>query len=322
MSKVHKQLLEEGLINQPQFELIDAVAEKKVVSLYYELRLVLYLGILLFTGGIGYIAYQNLGDIGHLAVMFLMIVAIVFCGYYIIKKSLPYSHSEVKVDHIYFDYLLILEALLLISLFTYVQVYFDLVEYFLHSSSIITALLFLSMAYRYDNKAVLSMGITALVAAFGLSISPVNWIHGTWFPDVDLYVIGIVLAGVLLGVGELLSRKGIKQHFAFTYFNFGLLLYYASTLALLFDSGWQVGIAFLLFFSAGAISFYTWVKKEFVFFLYSSVAAYIGFTYLLVKLLTMGNEDGFVLLIYYFPVSCIAYVMLLVKHKNHFSDDE
>lgn len=322
MSNVHQKLFEESLLDQSQFELIDAVTQKKVVSLYYELRLMLYLGVLLFTGGIGYIAYQNLGDISHIAVMLLMAVGIGCCSYYIFKKSLPYSNSEVKVDHIYFDYLLILTALLIIALFTYVQVYFDLVEYFLQSSSIITAALFFAMAYRFDNKAVLSMGVTALAAAFGLTISPVNWVSGSWLPGLDLYIIGALFGVTLLVVGELLSRKNIKKHFAFTYFNFGLLLFYASTLALLFDSGWQIAIAFLLFFSAGAIVYYTWLKKAFVFFLYSSVAAYIGFTYLFVRLLTLGNDDDIVILIYYFPISCIAYVMLLVKHKNHFSDDE
>ncbi len=322
MSKVHQELLDKNLIDSNQFKLLDAVDEKKVVSLYYELRLLLYLGILLFTGGVGYIAYQNLGQIGHLGVMTLMLIGIGMCGYYIAQKSFPYSHSEVKVDHIYFDYFLILGSLLIISLFTYVQVYFDLVEQLLQVSSIITALLFFFMAYRYDNKAVLSMGITAAAAAFGLTISPVNWVSGSWLPGTDLYVTGAFFGAGLLGIGQFLSKNGVKKHFSFTYFNFGLILYYCSIISFVFDSEWQVAIAFLLFFSAGAISYYTWTKKAFVFFLYSSIASYIGFTYLFVKLLTMGNNEGFILLIYYFPISCIAYVMLLIKHKNHFSDDE
>ena len=240
-----------------------------------------------------------------------MVIGIGFCGYYISQKSFPYSHSEVKVDHIYFDYILILVSLLIISLFTYVQVYFDLVEQLLKVSSIITALLFFFMAYRYDNKAVLSMGITAAAAAFGLTISPVNWVSGSWLPGVDLYITGAFFGAALLGVGQILSENGIKKHFSFTYFNFGLILYYCSIISFVFDSEWQVAIAFLLFFSAGAISYYTWIKKEFVLFLYSSIAAYIGFTYLFVKLLTMGNNEGYLFTYLLFPnkLHCLCHVI-------------
>lgn len=322
MSKIHQELFEKNLIDTKQVEFIEAVTERKIISVYYELRLVLYLGIMLFTAGVGYIAYQNLGDIGHLGMMALLLLAIGACGYYISKKSLPYSNEEVKVNHIYFDYILILTSLLIIALFTYVQVYFQLIELFLNWTSIISAIIFLTLAYRYDNKAVLSLGITALAATFGLTISPVNWVSGDWLPGLDLYLTSIIFGLSLIGLSEVLSRKGIKKHFTFTYQNFGLLIYYAGIMALLFDFSWEVMIAFILLFSASAISYYTWAKKEFLLFLYSSIAAYVGFTYLLVRLLTLGDSDGIVLLVYYFPISCIAYVLLLVKNKNHFSDDE
>ena len=138
-----------------------------MVSLYYELRLILYLGILLLTGGLGYLAYENIGEFGHFLLMLLMAVLAGGGYYFVLKKSKPYSNFIVKESSVYLDYIIVLVALLVVGLFTYIQVYFDLVEELLNYTSLLSAGLFFYMAYRFDNKILLSMAITALVATFG-----------------------------------------------------------------------------------------------------------------------------------------------------------
>ena len=316
MSNLHKDLFDDNLIDEKQYQFLDAINKRKVVSLYYELRLLLYLGILLFTGGIGYIVYQNLSSVGHIALMFLLTVCIGIGGYYIHLKSKPYKSSQVNVEHFYFDYVVVLISLLIISLFTYIQVYFDLVELLVKWTSIVTSALFMFIAYRYDNKMILSMGITAFAAAIGLTVTPVNWITGEWLSGVNIYVLSISLGIFLLVIGQMLNQKNIKKHFTFTYHNFGILLTYFGTLALIFDSNQEVLFAFVLLVFSGLVGWYSWKQKTFLFFLYSCICIYISFTYLF---FSMGV--GEVLWIWYFPISCILAVVLLVKHKAHFSND-
>jgi hypothetical protein len=316
MENLHEKIFKEKGINETQFHFLDAIHKKKIVSLYFELRMLLYLGIMLFTGGLGYIVYQNLGDIGHIAVMLLLALSIGLGGFYIKLKSKPYAHNEVVVEHFYFDYLVVLVSLLIISLFTYFQVYFDLVALLIKWTSLVTGVVFLTMAYRYDNKMVLSMGIVALAAVVGLTLSPINWVTGDMLKGVNIYLLSIVYGVILIITGQVLSIKNIKKHFAFTYHNFALLLIYFGGLSLIFDSGKEVLMALLLLVFAGLIGWYTWRFKMFLFFLYSCLAGYIAFTYLFFST-GVGEEIWFM----YFPISCIGGVVLLVKQRKHFSND-
>lgn len=320
MDNINKELFGRNLINDKQYKFLEAIRTNKVVSLYYELRIILYLGIMLFTAGVGYYAYQNMGEIGHLLCMGLIGAAIIVGFYFITKFAKPYSNTQVTVEQVYFDYILILVSLLIISLFAYVQVYFNLVEVLINWTSFISATILFFMAYRYDNRALLSMGITALAAALGISITLVDWTKSEWTAFSDLYTISITLGASLIVAGQVSYKFGIKKHFTFTYQNFGLILYFIGCMAAMFDSNYNLFYAFLCLVTAGFLTVYTWKHKLFLFFLYSNITAYIALTYILFELFDkiQGDNDFFV---YYFPISCIAYIIFLVTKKSHFAHE-
>jgi hypothetical protein len=320
MDNIYKALFQRNLINDEQYQYLEAIRTAKVVSLYYELRLILYAGILLFTGGVGYFAYQNMGEIGHLVCMTLIGVGIAVGFHFIAKFSKPYSNLQVVVSQVYFDYILILVSLLTISLFAYVQVYFGLVELLINWTSFISAALLFLMAYRYDNKALLSMGITALAAAVGVSVTPVDWVRGEWEAAPDLYVVSILLGIALIVAEQVTFRLGIKRHFKFSLQNFGLLLYFMGGIAAIFDSNNGISYAVLMAVSAGFVIWYAWQWKAFLFFLYSNIAGYIAITYLLFRLVE-NVQGGYNFFTYYFPFTCITYIIILVTKKSHFAHD-
>lgn len=321
METKYKKLFDNNLIDKPQFELFEAIETNKIISVFNELRLMLYLGIMLLSTGVGYFAYQNMGKFGHICCMTLLLVGIVACFYYIVKLASPYSNAEVTVTHIYYDYILILASLLIIGLFSYIQVYFNLVHLLLNWSTLICALILLFMAYRYDNRGLLSMGITAFSATFGIVISPINWTKGEWLPTLSLYNTGIILGVALVIMGQISELKKIKSHFRFTYQNTGLLIFFIASIAAIFDSNYSILYAVLLLFASSAVIYYSWNYKEFLFFLYSSISGYIVLTYLLIRLVESSHSDAWILLVYYFPVSCAVYILFLVKKKNHFSNE-
>lgn len=321
MKNLHDKLFNEGLINEEEFKRIDAIASGKIISLYFELRIVLYLGILLFTGSVGYLVYQNMSSIGHIALMLLLFIGIVTGMFLINRNSKPYSNGEVKIESTYFDYLVVLVSLLIISLFTYFQVYFDLIEVLIEWTSGVTAALFLFMAYRYDNKMVLALGLTAFAAVFGLTISPVDWVSGNWLEEVELYILSFFLGSLYLIVGQLLDYRSIKKHFTFTYHNFGWLLFYFGGLAFTLDYSDKLYIAIIFLMLSSAISIFYWKRRTFLFFIYACITAYILFTYSVFSL-GMGDDLLIQLGLYYFPITCIGGVILLIKNKSHFSDDQ
>jgi hypothetical protein len=77
-----------------------------------------------------------------------------------------------------------------------------------------TAVLFFFLAYRFDNRFVLSFGLSSLAGWFGLTIS-------RWSGRQDAaYRQYAILYCLLVGVaGAILQRRGLKPHFFGTYLN-------------------------------------------------------------------------------------------------------
>ncbi|MDO6758684.1 hypothetical protein Q4566_00610 [Tamlana sp. 2_MG-2023] len=320
MNNIYKLLFEQKHITEKQFTFLESIRKEEIISLYYELRTVLYIGILLFTGGIGYLIYENIGSLGHILLMLLLGTLIITGFYYISKFAKPYAHDLVTVKLVYFDYLLILVSLLIIGLFTYIQVYFEIVAILASWSSYLSASLFFFMAYRYDNRALLAMGITALAAALGFTFTPIAWTANDGVSTNYTHIIAILLGVSLYVSGYLSEKENIKPHFKFTYQNFGLITFYLGCLSGIFYTAFDIPYTLVALGSAVFMSFYTWKTKAFLFFLYSNISAYIAFSYLFFELVS-NTSDGYILLIYYFPCTCIGYIVFLVKKKSHFAHE-
>lgn len=320
MDNINDELFQRNLISDNQFVFLESIRTNKIISVNFELRLILYLGILLFTGGVGYFAYENMSSIGHLSIMILLCISIIVGFYFIKKRAKPYSNFEVTISHLYFDYILILVSLLIITLFTYVQVYFDLVELLINSTSFISAALFFYMAYRYDNRALLSMAITVLSAAVGLTISPVSWVKSFELSSHSFYGVSIFFGSILILIGYLSYTKEIKKHFRFTYQNFGLLLFFFGCISAIFDSNFELLFALFSLVSSIFVSYFAWIKKEFLFFFYANITAYIAITFLMFSAVGFTN-GATALYVYYFPMTCIGYIVFLFNKKSHFSND-
>ncbi|MEQ9414695.1 MAG: DUF2157 domain-containing protein, partial [Cyclobacteriaceae bacterium] len=78
-----KDLLEKGFISEAQFNRIEPIVSRKIVSVFYELRTMLYLGVLLFTGGIGILIYENIGSLGHIISILLLSTVCLVCFWYV-----------------------------------------------------------------------------------------------------------------------------------------------------------------------------------------------------------------------------------------------
>jgi hypothetical protein len=313
-----EELLSKRLITQDQFDKIEPIHSGKIFSVFYELRTLLYLGVMLFTAGAGILIYKNIGDLGHIAAIITLTIIMMVCFWYVYKNGAHYSNESVKTPTPFFDYILLLGSLLFVSIQGYLQFQYGILDDNLSTSTIVTALLFFYLAYRYDHAGILSMAITSFVSFWGLSVSPVKWYSSSFFSQAHLHVTAIILGAVLCLAGTLFHRQNIKKHFTFTYFNFGLLLFLCASIAGLFIDDDIYGVYLMLIYLGALLAYFgARLSQSFLLLLYAFIAAYIGTTYFLAVTMQIFNGDG-ILWFFYSIFSCGGFVYFIIKFKNYF----
>jgi hypothetical protein len=313
-----RELREKGLITEHQYSTIEPIATRKVLSVFYELRILLYLGVMLFTTGVGILIYQNIGDMGHILAVISLFILTGVCFWYAFRYAPGYSNEKTKAPTPYFDYVVLLGSLLFISALTYLQIQYELFDDGLGATTLVTAAFFFYAAYRFDHPGVLSLAITALASFWGISVSPQKWYSSDFFSEGELYNIALVFGAVLATVAVVLDRRDVKRHFTFTYMNFSALIFLTGALTGVFVNADYNGLYLLLLYAGcGVVVYSGHRRKSFLFLLYAFVYAYIGTTYMLIDLI-----QEFILWLFYLFASCGGFIFFIIQYKNYFKRAE
>ncbi|MFN0159392.1 MAG: DUF2157 domain-containing protein [Bacteroidota bacterium] len=307
---IHK-LEAEGLITGEQRAHLTRIYDRSLFSLYYELKTMLYFGVLFFTTGVGILVYQNIDSIGHQAIIGFLSLLTCVCFWHATRQKPPYSHAEVKSPGILYDYILLLGCLLFATVIGYVQYQYSIFGQQWGLSALVPALVFLFVAYSYDHRGVLSLGIAGLASWLGLSISPVELMKENIFATDPLIVTGLGFGAFICAAALILDRYGIKKHFTFTALNIGSHILFIACLAALFTFGqdWIYFILLVACCAAGIV--YARREQSFMFLLISTVYGYIGLTYMF--------RDFFLAafgLYFYFIASCGAIIYFVFNYKK------
>ena len=319
-----KKLHAEGLISDKSLAQAEAHEAGRLFSLFRELRLLLYLGVLLLTGGLGIVVYKNIDTIGHQAV--LAFIALITAGsfYYCLRKKTAFGWDKVEAPNSIFDYILLLGCLSLLIFLGYWQYQYDIFGDNYGLATFIPMVILFVAAYYFDHLGVLSLAITNLAAWAGLSITPLTLIKENSFTDYRLIFTGMVLGVVLLAFGRLTTQRRIKAHFETTYTNFGLHLFFVAALAGLFTYD---EIYLLWFAGLAGIAWYLCVqairRRSFYFALMIVLYTYIGLCYTILRLLWKGMEsDSLALGLLWLGFSAFGVAVFLIRlnRKIHSHD--
>jgi hypothetical protein len=281
-----RKLHAEGHISAGSLQRAEGLEADRLFSLYWELRLLLYLGVLLLTGGLGILVYKHIDSIGHQAV--LAFIALVTLGsfYYCFRKKAVFSWEKVRSTDSFFDYVLLLGCLSLLIFVGYLQYQYGVFGDHYGLATFLPMLVLFASAYYFDHQGILSLAITNLAAWAGIAITPLTMLKEGNFADHRLISIGLLLGAVLLVAGHVTLKRRLKAHFEITYTNFGLHLFFIAALAGLFtyDSTylfWFIGLA--------AFAYYCYTRAmargSFYFVLMIVLYAYIAVCYVVVRLL-------------------------------------
>lgn len=306
---VFVQLHREGLLSDPSFDRIQTTERSRFFTVFWETRLLMYLGVLLFTTGTGILIYKNIDTIGHQVILVLIGLICIGSFYYCETRKQPLSKFKVAAPNGYFDYVLLLGCLTLITFITYLQAqYFAFGDAFGLASFIPMIILFFC-AYYFDHLGVLSLAITNLAAWMGIVVTPLKVLKDNDFNDSQIIVAGLVLGVFLVAASEFSNRKNFKKHFSFTYLNFGMNILFIATLAGMFHFNnyyvaWLAPLALISYiFYRKAVNL-----NSFYIALMVTIYAYIGLSYVFVRLV-----DEYMLALLYFIGSGIGTIVLLVS---------
>jgi hypothetical protein len=304
-----EQWREQGAISPEQHAYLAGLCRREPLSVFLELNILLYAGVLAFVAGLGWTVTtwsQQLGDVLVLTILSFILVA---CFWYCFSGAPVWSVAETPAPNAVFDYVLYLGSLVWCVELAYLENRLHVLsgqwDFYLFT----TAVLFFFLAYRFDNRFVLSLALSSLAGWFGLTIS-----HWPSHQDAAYRQCALVFC-LLVGIGAvLLQRRGLKPHFFGTYLNIVANVLFWALLSGVFS--WQgYGIWLLaLLLACGASLAWGLTRRQFAFVAYSAVYGYVGGSSVLIRGV---NDPGFVL--GYFVITAVAMLVILVLIARRFA---
>ena len=314
-----------GLISGDSLQKVKAVEDRRLFSLHWELKTLLYLGVVLLSGGLGILVYKNIDTIGHQTIRIFIALVAAGCFYYCIRIKRPFSRYKVMAPNPFFDYILLLGCLAFVTLIGYLQFQYATFGTAYGLATFIPMLVLFISAYFFDHIGILSLAITNMAAWAGIAVTPLRILKENDFGDERLIYTGLALGLILVLAGLASERSNFKKHFAFTYTNFGIHLLFISGLAGLFLQGPFYICWFLLLLGIAAYFYRVALKRSsFYFLLLVVLYGYIAVSYVVVHLLAQMRDTDLGPIYagcLYFIVSAIGVVRVLMilnrKMKTH-----
>lgn len=286
------------VLSAGQAAFFDRVARRGLVSVRFEIRTLLYVGVLLLTSGVGVLVARHQEDIGPLAIATGIALAAAGSLIWVTRRAAPFAWGEVPSPHVAFDYVLLLGLLLVAADLAYAEVQFTVLGPRWAYHLLIVGVLYLLAAYRWDSRTALGLALTTLAAWRGVALSLVPALIG---PGVaaDLRASAIALGALYVGAAVLSVRLARKPHFEEVFAGTGLLLLLGGLLSGVLDdhprwSGWLVATLLV----AGTVMAAAFRLRRALYFAAGLVATYIALVRLLFEPFRYGlHADSIPLLL-------------------------
>ena len=305
-------LKQRGILSPERADALADFERQRPVSLHHELRAALYVGILLLTSGLGLLIYEHYDEIGDFTIVGAMAGLCVAAFVYAWRNRAPFSPEPTRNRSAFGDYALLLSCLLFLSLEGYAQYRFNVFGTRYGLVTFMPAVLFLGLAYRFDHRGVLGMGLAALASWVGVTVRPLELRLRTNFFDEPTALAAIGLGTLLIGAALWLEQRRIKAHFTYTILTMAGNLLLIALLAGVFNfEGRRWLYAIPLFAVCAAFDWLARREQVFLYKLMGVVYGYIGVTYLLFFHLLDGQDYPTEVYLIYFIVTGAGAVMYL-----------
>ena len=293
-----------GAIDEAASARLIAVERREVFSIYAELRVLTWGGVMLLAGGVGVLVSKHLDQIGPVVIATAIALASAACYAFAWWKR---SRAASLFD----EYILLLGALLLSADVGYIESQFHLLDAQCPRHFLLLAVLHGAGAYLFGSRMLLSLSITALAAWIGVERRVATLFDGS----VETALRALGCSAVVLAWRELdrRARPGEGQAFAPVFEHFAANLAFWGALILVFrnDDPRLAGAALAVVF--GALSLAWGLRTNAVaFVLYACVYGVIAIDVVICSRI----RDETLIALYLAVSSVVAIVGLFVTYSR------
>ena len=296
------------ILGHKQAALLRRIYGRELFSVYWEVRLLLYAGILILTTGLGLLIAKHFASIGHLALLAAIALGCAGCFTHCLRRGGGFTAAQVAAPDAAYDYVLLLGCLLLGSFQGYLELRYQVLadwSWWLLGSG----LLYLLCAHYFDNRLVLSLALTTLGAWLGVKTSLL--VGGMGEDALRGNALGFGAAVVAAGAAQ--TRLNWKSHFLPVHLHLGVNILFAALVAGV-DSR-STGLLYLagLLLSAAGSALYAQRSRSFAFLLYAVLYGYLGIT---VFILDRAHWDIEGILLYFLVTAATLVAALVTFHRR------
>jgi hypothetical protein len=301
----------DGSISSAQRDVIAALVGKERWSVYIELSALMYLGVVSLVGGVGWTVTTYSARLGDVAIVSTLTAAFVWTLYYCFTKASAYAHEQVATPTIAFDYVLYLGCLILAVDVGYIESRFHPFGSDWDHSLLLSSVIFFALAYRFDNRLVLSLALSSLGAWFGVRVSHVGLLFRA-----SLRIYALAYGAFVAAAGTALHHAHIKTHFLETYLHVAAHVLFIALLSGVAGATWASYLPWTLALAAAAmVQGVRWSRFAFV--IYGVVYGYAGISLALLRDIRSTSAG-----LAYFVVSGSAVIVALVLLARRFGREE
>ena len=303
-----------GILNGEQATLLRRIYRRELFSVHWELRLLLYAGILVLTTGLGLLIAKHFVAIGHVALLAAIALGCAVCFSYCLRRGGGFSAELVPAPDATYDYVLFLGCLLLGTFQGYLELRYQVLALNWNWWLLGSGLFYLLCAHYFDNRLVLSLALSTLGAWLGVKTSLLA--GGRW--ETALRGNALSFGAIVVAVGIAQVRLGWKRHFLPVHLHLGINLLLAALVAGV-DSRTRglFYLAGLLLAGAGS-ALYAQRTRRFAFLLYAVLYGYLGSTIFVMQRARWDVEG----ILVYFLITAAALVAALVAFHRRFRSAE
>lgn len=301
-------LRDRGVLSETAARLVLRVARGDLVSVYYELRLLLYAGVVLVVAGVGSLVQESLERVGPVAIAAALGMVAVGSLLWIGRRAPAFSWGPTVSPHVAFDYILLLGVLVASADLAYVESTFTPLGANWPWHLLLVSLAMMALAVRFDSRVVFSLALSTFASWRGVSVSILE--RGFWSNFATATRLNTAICGLLFVLlGRFMARENRKPHFepVATYLGFVLTLVSLASGALTDEPSWSAWTFVLLILGVG-LAVHSFYRERFPLFAMGALAAYVAFSRFVVPSL-----DDETLVFLWFLLTAIAAIFALIR---------
>jgi hypothetical protein len=255
------EMVQSGILQEEKAPRLLRIARGELISVHAEIRLLFYLGVLLTAAGAGALIKEHYESIGPVAIALGVGLAALASFVWAARQAPPFAWEEVPSPSLGYDYLLLLGVLLGAADLAFIEVQFTPLGANWPWHLLITSLLMMCIAVRYDSRTIFSLALSTFAAWRGVSVSFLE--KPVWHASDESMRWNAICCGLLfvfLSICMLRARR--KPHFEPVAVYLGWLL----ILGALVSGGWMKGaggaVYILLLTATGVCVAWLYIRKE------------------------------------------------------------